>query len=411
MRDEGVRMREEFRINFRTHFSTLDGYRAIAVLLVFCAHYGGGLHQGVALRSLYYFTSFGPAGVGMFFVLSGFLITGILYDTRFDPHFFRTFYARRALRIFPVAYLVMFGCLILTPVLKYNAQWAQLSFLFYAGNIFAHWNGSLWGLSSRTHPALSVNLAHFWSLFVEEQFYLIWPVAVYFIKDRAKLIKIGIAIIIGAFLLRVAFVIMLPFDAAMDAAFRQLPSRADDLAMGGCLALLLRGPSAELWLKRSGTLLAAGLLGIIAVFGLTRHPGFDNRYALTIGMDCVSIASVGLVGTCIQPHTVISKVLSSAPLRRLGVYSYGFYVYHVLFDSSREMFFTWAKIYFRSVAVAGALTAAIYFVGTLILAALSYELYEKRFLNLKRFFRYESKKEMGAVRNADRSAAILVNER
>jgi peptidoglycan/LPS O-acetylase OafA/YrhL len=398
-------MRRESSIGFKTHFSALDGYRAIAVLLVFCGHYGGGLHQGAILRFLLYLTSIGPAGVGLFFVLSGFLITGILYDTRFDPHFFRTFYARRALRIFPVAYLVMFGCLLLTPIVKYKFQWAQISFLLYVGNIFAHWNGSLWGVWSTVHPALSINLAHFWSLFVEEQFYLLWPIVVYFVKDRTRLIKIGAAIIVTAFVLRVAFVVLLPFDDALDAAFRQLPSRADDLAMGGCLALLLRGPNAELWLRRSRALLVAGVMGMVAVFGLSHQPGFGDPLALTIGMDCVSLFAVGLVGACIQPHTIISKALSIAALRRLGVYSYGFYVYHTLFGPSRDLFFVWAKGYFRSVAVAGALTAAVYFVGTFILAALSYELYEKRFLNLKRFFPYESKQQLTSVGGA-RTGAI-----
>jgi peptidoglycan/LPS O-acetylase OafA/YrhL len=399
-------MQEQSRLRFKTHFGALDGYRAIAILLVFCGHYGGGLHQGPILRSLFYFAAIGPAGVGLFFVLSGFLITGILYDTRFDPHYFRTFYARRALRIFPVAYLVMLGCLLLAPLVKYKFQWAQISFLLYVGNIFAHWNGSLWGVWSTVHPALSISLAHFWSLFVEEQFYLLWPIVVYFVKDRTRLIKIGAAIIVAAFLLRAAFVIFLPFDAAMDAAFRQLPSRADDLAMGGCLALLLRGPNADLWLRRSHALLVAGVMGIIVVFGLSHGPGFYSPYALTIGMDCVSVFAVGLVGLCIQPHTMISKALSWAPLRRLGVYSYGFYVYHTLFGPSRDLFLAWAKGYFRSVAAAGALTVVVYFIGTFILAALSYELYEKRFLNLKRFFPYDAKQRLATAGSA-RTGAIF----
>src|ERR1700729_2323110 len=121
-------MQSPSQVGFKTHFLALDGYRAIAVLLVFCGHYGGGLHQGPKLRALYYFTAMGPAGVGLFFVLSGFLITGILYDTRFDPHFFRTFYARRGLRIFPIFYLVLFACLVLTPILRLPLQWGHLSF-------------------------------------------------------------------------------------------------------------------------------------------------------------------------------------------------------------------------------------------------------------------------------------------
>src|ERR1700729_866320 len=103
-------------IDFKTRFPALDGIRALAVSMVFFAHYGGGTHGGFVLKLLNRVRQYGWGGVDLFFVLSGFLIPGILFDTRNDSHFFKRFFARRSLRIFPVFYLMCAILLLLTPV-------------------------------------------------------------------------------------------------------------------------------------------------------------------------------------------------------------------------------------------------------------------------------------------------------
>ena len=108
-------------INFKDRFPALDGLRAMAVTLVFLEHFGGGAHGGRVLSAINQVRLRGWVGVDLFFVLSGFLITGILFDTRVDSHFFKRFFARRCLRIFPVFYLVVAVLLVLTPILHY--QW------------------------------------------------------------------------------------------------------------------------------------------------------------------------------------------------------------------------------------------------------------------------------------------------
>ena len=105
-------------IDFTTRFPALDGLRALAVTMVFALHYGGGLHGGRLLRLANAVRLRGWMGVDLFFVLSGFLITGVLYDTRSDSGYFRRFFARRALRIFPVFYLTFAVILLLTPVFQ-----------------------------------------------------------------------------------------------------------------------------------------------------------------------------------------------------------------------------------------------------------------------------------------------------
>lgn len=245
LRSATIRTATPQRVNSKVTYPALDGLRALAVTLVFIEHYGGGSHGGTFLNWFNRVRVVGSAGVSLFFVLSGFLITGILYDTLQGNHYFRNFYARRSLRIFPIFYLVLVLCLVLTPILHFRLQWGHLSFPFYLGNLFANWNWSLYELISPTHPALSINLGHFWSLFVEEQFYLIWPVVIFLVRDRVKLIRLSLVVILAVLLLRIGLVCFFPIGTAEQFAFRMLATRADDLLVGGAMALLLRGPAAD----------------------------------------------------------------------------------------------------------------------------------------------------------------------
>jgi peptidoglycan/LPS O-acetylase OafA/YrhL len=107
-------------ISFTHRFPALDGIRALAITTVFAFHYGGGVRSGLVLSFYNALRLRGWMGVDLFFVLSGFLITGILYDTRNDTHFFQRFFVRRSVRIFPVFYLLAAVLLILTPVFGYK---------------------------------------------------------------------------------------------------------------------------------------------------------------------------------------------------------------------------------------------------------------------------------------------------
>src|SRR5271170_2428278 len=229
-------------IDFKTRFPALDGIRALAVTMVFLDHYGGGSHGGFVLQLLNRIRENGWAGVDLFFVLSGFLITGILFDTRNDSHFFKRFFARRSLRIFPVFYLVCSILLLLTPVLHYRWRWLQLTFLVYFGNFFANHDFSLYEVASSTHPSATALIGHLWSLCVEEQFYLLWPLVVWTVRDRVRLLWIASGICLLALSLRVAMCFAFPAEAETW-IIRTLPFRMDSLLFGAILALLLRGPN------------------------------------------------------------------------------------------------------------------------------------------------------------------------
>ncbi|HEY1984424.1 MAG TPA: acyltransferase [Terracidiphilus sp.] len=364
----------------------MDGLRALAVTVVFVEHFGGGSHGGPFLAWFNRAREIGSYGVSLFFVLSGFLITGILYDTLGSGHYFKNFYARRSLRIFPIFYLVMAVCLILTPVLHFRLQWAHISFLFYLGNLFANWNWSLYELISPTHPAWSINLAHLWSLFVEEQFYLIWPVVIYLVRDRIKLIKLSLFVIMMVLLVRIGMACLVPMQAAEQFAYRMLPTRADDLLVGAAMALLLRGPKAEKWLRSASFFLLFGLYPFVLLAFPRENFRFVAPYNLTIGLTFISLASAGLIGLCIQRGTAVFRILSLPPLRLIGKYSYGFYIYHILFDKGRGVYLAWCMTSFHSMAIGGLVYAFTSYLGVLVVAGLSYELFEKRFLAMKSRF-------------------------
>ena len=172
----------------RVFYPALDGIRTIAFLMVFFQHYSS--------------ITWGWAGVDIFFVLSGFLITGILFQTRDRPHRFSTFYTRRVLRIFPLYYGVFAVLLLLTPLLHFQWNRYWLFWVFHLGNYLRGFSPSSFpGTSSLVRygalpsrfPWLWVNAGHFWSLCVEEQFYLVWPVVVFSVRRVKPLLAICLA--------------------------------------------------------------------------------------------------------------------------------------------------------------------------------------------------------------------------
>jgi peptidoglycan/LPS O-acetylase OafA/YrhL len=218
------------------HIPALDGLRGLAILGVMLFHQtvmavGTGLeHAFVDLSHLL------SSGVDLFFVLSGFLITGILYDSRGGSHYYRNFYARRFLRIFPLYYAVLFVALVILPYFSHPklAKWShvgglgQVWYWLYLSN----WSIALGGVGVR-HGMIDIS----WSLSIEEQFYLIWPVMVQWFSRR-RLIGICVGLIATAFGVRLALRLA---GAPIIWAMMLTPARMDDLAVGALIALLARG--------------------------------------------------------------------------------------------------------------------------------------------------------------------------
>jgi len=371
------------------YYIALDGLRAVAVLMVFCQHYGA-VHAWIF--------GWGWTGVDLFFVLSGFLITGILYDSRDRPHRFRDFYMRRTLRIFPLYYTVWLAVLVLAPVAQWQWNWRWALWPAYLGNyarfLFLHLPGDPYHFSRLTfgptvqtwfHSPMNLYIGHFWSLCVEEQFYLLWPYIVYRVRHRKTLIRICIAVIIIAPLLR--WFLTQTISARMlhmELLYRSLPTRLDALLIGGLVALYLRGPE-HVWLHRWRRLLLVGAaLAFVTLYlvsdKMLRLPleGSVSNWIAILGFSFIDIFAAALILECIHPGALLGRVLSLTPLRSLGIISYGFYVYHDLLHD----FYAWfANRFFPSHTIIATIAIALF--GSLIIAKISYLLIEQPFLKLK----------------------------
>ncbi len=366
-------------------YAGLDGVRALAVTLVFTVHYIG------------YRTRFvGWTGVLVFFVLSGFLITGILYDNQNERYRFRNFYIRRTLRIFPLFYFSWI--LILAAGLYLHGHWTSIQYLWlvYLGNYVRF----IAGTSAPDHifilkaPYLPMEFGHFWSLAVEEQFYLIWPLVVFWIRGRDKLLRICALTIIAVPILRAVLWRLLPQNILdMEFLYRMTFTQCDAFLLGGLLALWLRGPKKDWLLNQSKKMLWISLsLLLIAYIGnnqfhlrdLSTTSGWMSIY----GYSLLDLASAGLILCAIQPATLIGRVMSLAPLRFIGRYSYGFYVYHVMLRPflQRYVLPVSHSLSARAYYIQSIFSAIVYFIAVLLVSICSYHCLELPFLKLKNKF-------------------------
>src|SRR6266567_1195509 len=221
----------------RAHYLALDGFRGLAILLVFLVHLDGAvshLKDSWVGTVLILGASWGWMGVDMFFVLSGFLITGILIGSVNDRRYFRNFYIRRSLRIFPLFYGVFLLLLLLTPVLHFEWHPVHIIYLFYCQNIVTTFNGAAGVLRP------FVDLGHFWSLAVEEQYYMIWPLIVWLLRDERKIMRLCLLLIGCSIVLRIALISLLPSNLALNFIYKELPTHWDGLLLGSWLALAMR---------------------------------------------------------------------------------------------------------------------------------------------------------------------------
>ncbi len=357
------------------HMVQLDALRAFAVLAVLVNHLSPTTSKIFALAKL---IGLGGFGVRLFFVLSGFLITGILLRSRSYcekdglPVFYalRQFYARRVLRIFPLFYFVLGLATVLNvpPVREtfvWNAAFLTNFYIFLNG-----WNGSI---------------NHLWTLAVEEQFYLAWPWIILFVSRRRLLTAILVTIAIGP-IFRVFGGLYTGNEATSVLPFSCL----DTLGVGALLALRKDQIGDRQSRKRTfpfsktalllgiGVLVVFVLLGVIDRGRMIRYAIFDVGAALIAGW-VVSSASTGLRGP-------IGKLLEIKPLVYVGTISYGIYVYHNFVLHFMYMPKT-AKIL---LLLHSSLLASLLIGGvTISLAALSWHVFERPINNLKRYFKYE----------------------
>lgn len=378
---------------------TLDGFRGAAVLLVILGHWTF-LSESTAPveRAIGAAADFGWAGVELFFVLSGFLITGILLDARRDaaPHYFRDFYARRALRIFPLYYAYVFVFLValrLGPIARHlPAAFADAKLLgSHAPNPWWFWLYASNFLFARR--GLTDTLGPTWSLAIEEQFYLVWPAIVWVCGRRALMGVCG-----GVIALAIACRAVLSFKGiTYPAGYVLTPCHTDGLAIGAAVAILARGPGGMLrWLRPavvvgivSGVALALTGWRVAARGGALRESAWAQPTLYTL-LAVISGAAL-LLAACATPASGLGRVLGSRAMRTLGKYSYALYLFNLPVYTALHRLFkfdAWRPVW---VGYASRLPAqlATYAIGGAVLftaAWVSWHVYESQFLKLKRFF-------------------------
>lgn len=349
-------------MNRLPHIKPLDGVRGVAALMVMIFHwvqaFPGTLGPIEPFRKI---AVFGQTGVDLFFVLSGFLITRILLNSLEESAFFRNFYARRILRIFPLYYgFLTFYYLVWTKWMPQGQPSGALWYFAYIPNIQMTFGDQ--GLSGPMH---------FWSLAIEEHFYLAWPILIYLTPFRKVpwlcAATIGLSIVSRILLLHWGF-----------GVFYFTLCRLDGLAIGAMIAWLERRHSGLDSLRGHSMKLIVGLTPLVLVLWFVNSgKGLAWLQALKFLWVALLFGALLCVSILAAPSSYLHKVLNSRALRWVGKVSYGSYVFH------------WAcfEVVTKSLKITHPLANLVTGFGlSFLVAGLSYNFYEAPFLRLKSRF-------------------------
>lgn len=340
-----------------SYIPELQGLRGLAVLAVVIYH----CHPRLEGTWIAYASLWGWAGVNLFFVLSGFLITSILLESREKPHYFRNFYGRRALRIWPVYVLVLAVCywqsrwFVGTGPLQAVKTAPWLAYIFFVQNLF--------------HLALPAAIGPTWSLAIEEQYYFLWAPLVRFLRRPWLLASVLTAALVVSPLMRMTHLAWITPTHTL--------THLDGIAWGSLLALGLHTLplSRRAWLWMSLGALPLGFLTAATVAGGTAF--LDS--ALAIGFAGAVLASIASTGA----RNPLSAVLRRGPLAFYGRISYGLYMTHIMIF----IYFGWFDLRMDRYSVAGNLAVVAFRLAasTALATALWYG-FESQILKLKRYF-------------------------
>lgn len=306
----------------------LDGFRGIAILLVLANHFLQEIPADHPAVSFLLKFLQGNWGISLFLVLSGFLVTGILVDSRDKPNYLKNFYLGRALRILPLYFAVLLLVFEIIPEFVYPGDRS-------VRRIMGH-EAWMWTLSMNLPMATKeawlfhgsfLNLTHLWSVSATEQFYLLWPVLILLIPRR-HVAYLCILVIAGALATRC---LMAAANYAPVALYTFTPCRADTFALGGLVAVLARRPGGLSALATPARLAAATLTAIFAVYAYFNGSVYwHDRNVATLGytLQAALCAAMIILVATLPDRALLHRLLTSRPLRFFGFYSFGIFVLH-----------------------------------------------------------------------------------
>lgn len=362
----------------------LDGLRGLAILLVLGHNFDPESHgSGLLVRLITYPLDSGWTGVQLFFVLSGYLITCGLMAEQSSPDYYRSFFIRRTLRIFPLYFVTLFLLLIVLPLfmalpeaLAHEKQ-HQIWLWLYLSN----WTAPL-GLGGEGLP-------HFWSLAVEEQFYLLWPFVIHR-RRPVEVIWISFFVIVASLLARTGSLL-----AGLDPkiVYTWTIYRMDALAVGSLIAALMTMPDMKSRLSGRigrGALVPAGVaaaMGVVATRGFPRLTFPTQTFGYTLLALVFGLLVMAVACARDSDNAWWLRALRSQSLGAFGKYSYAMYVIH---KPLHDLVGMPALQRFLGSGRLGLAVSALYIAGatvvTLVAAIISYHLLERHFLALKERF-------------------------
>jgi peptidoglycan/LPS O-acetylase OafA/YrhL len=339
------------------HIPALDGVRLLAVGLVMLHHLTSGSHASIVLHLLGLQAGNG-LGPPLFFVLSGVLLTTVIIDARETEHRYRNFLTRRALRIFPL-YLGYLGvAMVATFWLTGRHLHNVWVFALFLQNTF---------LTAASKTGSVLPMYHLWTLAVQDQFYLLWPLLLWKCDSIRKMRYLCVAGIILSFGARM--IITHP-SLTPELFGRILPARAGEMCLGALVALDLRERTALSSLLRKALLPLSAVLVIWMWHGLSLTTSFGS----VIGLQLIAVTSAALIAAALRPSTWTARILGSKFFALGGKkYAFAMYVFHPLM----------LEICMSLPIASKGLRLTLFAISTVLISGLSYRYLESFFLHMK----------------------------
>jgi peptidoglycan/LPS O-acetylase OafA/YrhL len=352
------------------HYPALDGLRGLAILLVVLYHNFGFIPQ----------SNFGWLGVDLFFVLSGFLITNILIAGQNNPGFLKKFFFRRILRIFPLYYFVLIVFLLICPSFGFY----KIELNYFVKNQWWLWSYLQNWLFSFYLTEDAKILTHFWSLAVEEQFYIIWPFVIILIKSPKRLFFLMLSLLLLVIITR--SIIWLNKIEELNYTTLYTFTRIDGICIGSMIALLMKFKPK--FIENNFTIIVLGLAVLNFMFYFLNQQNKQGYpYFAFIGYTtfCAMFGLLLHEIVTTKNSSFVNRVFSLRPLRFFGKISYGFYIFHwpvylmtyILFYNFLEKTVNTSENYLR---IGASLLSTVL---ALVISIISYFSFERYFLKLK----------------------------